>query len=64
MPEMRVTSELSDVLKQACKEVAAWEDWQRSIDPQGSQGEAKCTQEVSSNGTHSQDREDAKINLR
>jgi hypothetical protein len=32
---MKLSNELSDVLKQACLEAETWQDWQRSRDPQG-----------------------------
>jgi hypothetical protein len=34
---VKISAELKDVLKQACKEVDSWEPWQRSRDPQGSE---------------------------
>jgi hypothetical protein len=34
---MKATTELADVLKQACQEVNSWHEWQRSSDPQSSQ---------------------------
>jgi hypothetical protein len=34
---MKVSNQLTNVLKQACKEVNSWDQWQRSLDPLGSQ---------------------------
>lgn len=31
---MKATTELSEMLRQACKEVDSWHDWQRSNDSQ------------------------------
>jgi hypothetical protein len=36
---MKVSTQLTNVLKQACKEVNAWDQWQRSLDPHASQNE-------------------------
>jgi hypothetical protein len=32
---MTVPEELADLLKEACRQVDAWQPWQRSRDPQG-----------------------------
>jgi len=33
---MKISKELADVLREACKEVDRWPQWKRSLDPLGS----------------------------
>lgn len=48
---MKVSKQLADVLEQASREVGAWPQWQRSLDPQGSQNENLNGQADSSAGS-------------
>jgi hypothetical protein len=48
---MKVSNQLTNVLKQACKEVNTWDQWQRSLDPHASQNEDSGTQNKSRKST-------------
>jgi hypothetical protein len=50
---MKVSTELANVLKQACQEVNSWEPWQRSRDPQGADGENSRMRANESNALYS-----------